>query len=97
MENLRQVQKLVEEELTENEAARKCDAALIMGVFKRQGIDVTKSFAELALSGQLRHMESITRARRKVQSIHPELKDIPTAGLRAEREELFREYSKTTF
>lgn len=93
MEQLRQLNDLVRVELTENVAARKSDMTLIMGVFKRQGIDTTKSFAELAASGQLRQMESITRARRKVQSTHPELKDAGTAEIRAEREGVFREYA----
>ncbi len=94
MEQLRQLNDLVRVELTENVAARKSDMTLILGVFKRQGIDTTKSFAELAASGQLRQMESITRARRKVQSTHPELKDAGTAEKRAEREEIFRAYSQ---
>ena len=44
MEQLRQLNDLVRVELTENVAARKSDMALIMGVFKRQGIDTSKSF-----------------------------------------------------
>ena len=93
MEQMRQLNDIVRVELTENVAARKSDMALIMGVFKRQGIDTSKSFAELAANGQLRQMESITRARRKVQSTHPELKDAEIAELRGERTEIFKAYA----
>lgn len=94
MKQLKQLNKVVYAELVENEAARKSDTALLMGVFKRLGIDTQKSFAELALSGQLKQMESITRARRKVQSKFPELRDAGTAELRKEREEVFKQYAK---
>ncbi len=92
-EQLKKLNDLVRVELTENAAARKSDITLILGVFKRQGIDTAKSFEQLAASGSLRQMESITRARRKVQSEHPELKDAGTVELRAEREGIFREYA----
>ena len=93
METLKRIHDLVQVELTENPAARKSDITLILGVFKRQGIDASKSFESLAESGSLRQMESITRARRKIQEQHPELKDAGTAELRAEREETFKEYA----
>ena len=93
METLKRINELVRAELTENPAARKSDITLILGVFKRQGIDASKSFEQLAASGDLRQMESITRARRKVQAQHPELKDAGTAELRSEREGVFREYA----
>lgn len=65
-----------------------------MGCFERMGIDTSRSFAELAADGSLRQMESITRARRKVQADSPELKDGTVMELRAAREEEFREYAK---
>ena len=46
-----------------------------------------------AADGSLRQMESITRARRKVQADSPELKDGTVTELRAAREEEFREYA----
>lgn len=93
METLKKIHDLVRAELTENPAARKSDITLILGVFKRQGVDASKSFEQLAASGDLRQMESITRARRKIQAQNPELKDGGMAGLRAEREGIFREYA----
>lgn len=93
METLKRIHDLVRAELTENPAARKSDITLIQGVFKRQGIDTSKSFEQLAASGDLRQMESITRARRKIQAKSPELKDDRTAGLRAEREGIYKDYA----
>lgn len=94
MKRLKRLESIVRAELTENEAARKSDTALLMGCFERMGIDTTKSFAELAADGSLRQMESITRARRKVQADSPELKDGTVTRFRAVREEEFREYAK---
>lgn len=68
MKRLKRLESIVRAELTENEAARKSDTALLMGCFERMGIDTTRSFAELAADGSLRQMESITRARRKIQA-----------------------------
>lgn len=94
MKRLKRLESIVRAELTENEAARKSDTALLMGCFERVGIDTSRSFAELAADGSLRQMESITRARRKVQADSPELKDGAVTELRAAREEEFREYAK---
>lgn len=94
MKRLKRLESIVRAELTENEAARKSDTALLMGCFERMGIDTTRSFAELAADGSLRQMESITRARRKIQADSPELRDGAVTELRAAREEEFREYAK---
>jgi len=95
MQQLKQLNKVVKEVLEENPETRRSDIKLIMEVFKRRGVNTSESFATLAVNGQLAQMESITRARRKVQSDYPELKDDHAAELRAEREEVFREYAKT--
>lgn len=95
MEQLKQLNKVVKEVLEDKPETRKSDIKLIMEVFKRKGINTSESFAALAQDGQLGQMESITRARRKVQSDYPELKDDNTAVFRSEREEVFREYAKT--
>lgn len=94
MKRLKRLESIVRAELTENEAARKSDIALLMGCFERMGIDTTRSFAELAADGNLRQMESITRARRKIQADSPELRDGTVTELRAASEEEFREYAK---
>lgn len=95
MQQLKQLNKVVKEVLEENPETRRSDIKLIMEVFKRRGVNTSESFAALAQDGQLGQMESITRARRKVQSDYPELKDDNAAAFRAEREEVFREYAKT--
>lgn len=94
MKRLKRLESIVHAELIENETARKSDTALLLGCFRRMGVDTTRSFAELAADGSLRQMESITRARRKVQSEHPELRDGTVTAIRAAREEEFREYAK---
>lgn len=94
MEKLNKLTDVVLAELKENVEARRSDTVLLMGVFKRMGIDTRKSFEELAKDGELRQMESITRARRKVQSAHPELRDAGVTVLRKAREEVFKEYAK---
>ena len=68
--------------------------ALLQEVVPIMEADTFGSFAELAADGSLRQMESITRARRKVQADSPELKDGTVTELRAAREEEFREYAK---
>ncbi len=95
MKSLIKLQDVVLAELTENENSRKSDTELLVGVFRRMGIDTRKSFVELAESGQLRQMESITRARRKLQADHPELRDDYVSEARVKREEIFREYAKS--
>lgn len=95
MQQLKQLNKVVKEVLEDKPETRRSDIKLIMEVFKRRGVNTSESFATLAVNGQLAQMESITRARRKVQSDYPELKDDHAAELRAEREEVFREYAKT--
>lgn len=54
MKRLKRLESIVRAELTENEAARKSDTALLMGCFERMGIDTSRSFAELAADGSLR-------------------------------------------
>lgn len=94
MKRMKRIESVVRAELTENVAARKSDTALLMGCFARMGIDTSRSFAELAADGSLRSMESITRARRKVQADSPELRDGAVTELRVAREEEFGEYAK---
>ncbi len=95
MKKLLRLQKYVETELRENPSSRKSDTELLLGVFKRLGIDTSESFESLAHNGQLKQMESITRARRKIQEKFPELKDIETTVFREERQEVFKNYART--
>jgi hypothetical protein len=94
LKKLRQLQGVVKNVLEEKPETRRSDTELIIEVFRRSGVDTSESFISLARRGQLKQMESITRARRKVQEEHPELKDATTAALRAENEETFRAFAK---
>lgn len=93
---LLKLKNVVYAELVENEQARKSDTELLLGVFKRLGINTQNSFAELAHSGKLSQMESITRCRRKLQEEHPELKVEPIATLRHDRQQVFKDFAKTS-
>ena len=95
---LRVVVKCDTEELKSNYSARTNDNELILGVMKRLGVNTNASFAEVVGSGKLpTSFESITRARRKVQEQHPQLKDGRTVELRQEQEENYRNFAKENF
>lgn len=94
MQKLVELKKIVYAELVENEQARRSDMDLLLGVFKRLGINTQESFASLANSGKLRQMESITRCRRKLQQEYPELRIEPVAKLRGERQQVFKDFAK---
>lgn len=94
MQKLVELKKVVHAELVENEQARRSDTELLLGVFKRLGINTQESFASLANSGKLRQMESITRCRRKLQQEYPELRVEPVAELRNERQQTFKDFAK---
>lgn len=94
MKKLVELKKLVYAELVENEQARANDTELLLGVFRRLGIDTSESFVELANSGKLRQMESITRCRRKLQEQYPELKSEPVATFREERRQVFVDFAR---
>ena len=94
MQKLVELKKVVYAELVENEQARSSDTELLLGVFKRLGINAQESFAELANSGKLRQMESITRCRRKLQQEYPELRVEAVAELRNERQQIFKDFAK---
>lgn len=96
MQKLVELKKVVYAELVENEQARSNDTELLLGVFRRLGINTQEPFAELANSGKLRQMESITRCRRKLQQEHPELRVEPIAELRNERQQVFKDFAKAT-
>lgn len=74
MKEVYSLQEKVELELRENEHSRESNSALVLGVFERMGADVSRPFCELADENYLRTIESITRLRRKVQEMHPELR-----------------------
>ena len=94
MKRLNEMTTVVYAERVETESARRNDPALGMGDLKRIGVDTSRPFAELSERGELRQLESITRCRRKIQEVHPELKDAIVAEKRIEREEVFKEFAR---
>lgn len=94
MQKLVELKRVVYAELVENEQARRNDTELLLGVFKRLGVNTQEPFAELANSGKLRQMESVTRCRRKLQQEHPELRVESVAELRNERQQIFKDFAK---
>ena len=76
----KKIYKLVEEELRENAEARNSDFVVIANVYKKLGIATSLTLSDIAIlstleisSNKFPSFESITRARRKIQELHPEL------------------------
>ena len=63
---------LVYQIMTAEPATRSSDKLLICAVYKHVGIDINAPFADV-LMGNFPPMESITRYRRKVQELCPDL------------------------
>ncbi len=92
--DVRKMHSVVEKILINNESARKNDNNLIVSVLKELGFDTRKPLNDVFKDPQMPSLESITRARRKLQSENPNLKDKRTAQLRAEQEQIYKDYSK---
>ena len=93
---LKQLKSIVYAELIENPQACKNDTALIIGVFKRLGINTAESYESLAKRGLLRQVEngSITRCRRKILEENPEMRDKEVTSLRNEKQQDFIDFSR---
>lgn len=91
---IKQIQNVVKKVLIVDELSRKNDNHLICETMRRMGFNIERSFKDVMNDNLTPSFESITRARRKVQQGHPNLKDNYVAQLRAQQEEMFREYSR---
>lgn len=91
---IKQIQSVVKKVLIIDEKSRKNDNHLICETMRRMGFNIERSFKDVMNDNLTPSFESITRARRKVQQEHPNLKDDYISRLRVEREEMFREYSR---
>lgn len=94
---LRNLEKVVEEILRNDELSRKDDCYLILEVIRKMyPFEVGKTFADVMFNAKSKGIsfESITRARRKVQRKYPELKDEEVAEIRNAEQEEYREYAK---
>ena len=96
MAKLKMVEPLVEEALINNQACRGDNFILYLEVLKKY-ISLDLSIKDVFLNHKalgIPSLESITRARRKLQERNPELKDEEVAKVREEEEEEYREYSR---
>ena len=89
---------LVEETLRKHPETRDDNNLLIWAVHRAQGVTTTDTYASVLLkirAKQLSSYESITRARRKVVELNPELDaNEVVKALRAQQEEMYKEYAR---
>ena len=95
-EKLKKLEKTVEEILRADELARRDDCYLILETIRRiYPNEIGKKFEEVMFSAKNKGIsfESITRARRKIQKKHSELKDQETAEIRNAEQKEYIEFS----
>lgn len=98
MSELTTLQEKVEKVLRECAQARDNNNILIYALFKQYGVSGTDNFASVMLkmiNKELPSFESITRARRKVVELYPELDaSASVKALRKQAEEEYKEYAR---
>lgn len=97
MAKVKIIEPLVEEALLKNKASRGDNFILYLEVLKKY-IDLNLSIKDVFenhLILGIPSLESITRARRKLQEKHPELKDDDVAAVREMEEEDYKNYSRS--
>jgi hypothetical protein len=97
MAKVKVIEPLVEEALINNKASRGDNFILYLEVLKKF-IDLNLSIKDVFLNHDLLgipSLESITRARRKLQEKHPELKDEVVAAIREKEEQDYIDYSRS--
>ena len=97
MSKLIKIEEIVEQILRQDEYARNNDVYLILKyVSKVYPYEVGKRFEETMnyVSKKGLSFESITRARRKLQSKYPELKNEKIANFRDKKQKEYIEYSR---
>jgi len=96
MAKIKLIEPLVEEALITNKACRGDNFILYLYVLEKF-IDLDLSIKDVFLNHNLLgipSLESITRARRKLQEKHPELKDVQAALIREQEEQQYKEYAR---
>ena len=90
--------KVVERALRDCEDARNSDNKLIYYVMRYYGMKKEATFAQVInaiINGDLPAFASITRAKRKVVELHPELDcKAEVRRMRSEQEEMYKEYAR---
>jgi hypothetical protein len=98
MEELKKISKIVLKILQEDELARKDDMHLFLRVHETLIPNVcnynTKVVLDLIRKKKLPSWESMSRARRKVQEKHPELRDEIVSNFRYAEEEKYKEFAR---
>ena len=98
MSKVNKIERIVKRVLAENPITRGDDFVLITQVYDELGINTNCSFFNLMFNHvyyELPSVESITRARRKLQSEYEELRATESMRrIRRKEEQDFREYSK---
>ena len=91
---IKQIQNVVKKDIIVDEISRNNDNHLICETMRRMGFNIERSFKDVMNDNLTPSFESITRARRKLQQEHPNLKDNYVAQLRVQQEEIYREFSR---
>ena len=80
--------------LEKNKETRSNDRLLFLAYLEEVGYNTNKSVADFLLDENAPNMETIGRARRKIQETYPELQaDAKTKAKRKEKEEVFTQYA----
>lgn len=93
---IKKTEKLVLQALEQNEEARKDDFILYREVLKILKIDTTYPVGILLANAKFINLPpfaTVTRCRRHIQELRPDLKDSKTAIKREEAEEVYKEYN----
>lgn len=94
---LKKLEPYVLSALEENKRARKDDFILYGAVLKRLGINIKMCLGEFLANAKSIYnappFESVTRCRRHIQELRPELRDNETAIKREETEEDYKLYN----
>jgi len=96
-EKIKNIEKVVETILRNDELARRDDNFLILQVVRElYPFEVGKTFASVMFNAKNKGIsfETITRARRKLQNKYPELKEKEIAKVREKEQSEYIEYAK---
>ena len=93
---IKELEKYVVKALEESEATRKDDFVLYAYVLAEKGVPLYQQLGEYLFTAKRDKMpafESVSRCRRHIQELRPDLKDMKTAIAREEKQDDFIEYN----
>ena len=96
MSNLKSTEEIVIDVLRRNERARKDDFILYGSVLRQLGVDLhmsLKTYLARAKESKMPSFETVSRCRRHLQELMPELKDEKTVEKRIEKIADFKKYN----